>query len=273
MKLAILIWDSLPIFKCYLTKRQVNFKIKRIIWEHEVKSVWEHILYTFCFENVEEESWWKRGDTIVFPCLSCSTSQIASVSPTIAGSSAWCSQREAWVQSLLLKCPWAGKGDVHYLSRSEICRAAFSLSGRSLSLSLESGTAFSAQLPSISTGVWGRTGLVNKVVMHYRRRRLTSETFGFPKCLVWWAEVAEAVRQTAVWPYSAILQASCSLPSQGGEKSKNRHHHREKKYVSCLASVKFMGINRMMLLHRWWINKLDLTWPQTFGILMYFLIL
>jgi len=48
---------------------------------------------------------------------------------------------------------------------------------------LESGTAFSAQLPSISAREWGRTGLVNKVVMHYRKRRLTSEIFGFPKCL------------------------------------------------------------------------------------------
>lgn len=127
-----------------------------------------------------------------------------------------------------------------------------------LSFFLESGIALSAQLPSISSGAWGRAGLVNKVVMHYRRTRLTSETFGFPKCHVWWSELAEALRHTAILQYSAILQPSYTLPSEVRKKSENSHHHQKKKggesgggKESCFASMKFMRINRMMLLSRW----------------------
>lgn len=154
------------------------------------------------------------------------------------------------------------------LSHSDTFKAAFPLT-EDLSFFMESGTAFSAQLSSISTGVWGRTGLVNKVVMHYRR--LTSETFGFSVSgLMSWTTWS---CKTAVSWYSVVLRVSCSLPSQGREKSENSHHHLEKKCMSCHASVKLMGINRMMLLHRWRGNKIGPSWPQIFSLLIYFLIL
>jgi len=45
----------------------------------------------------------------------------------------------------------------------------------------------------------------------------------------------------------------------------------KRKNMSCLAPVKFMGINRMMLLNRWRVYRVGLTCPQIFDILMYFL--
>lgn len=133
-----------------------------------------------------------------------------------------------------------------------------------LSFFLESGIAFSAQLPSISSGAWGRAGLVNKVVMHYRRRRLTSETFGFPKCHVWWSDdlMIWASWSSKTCSNVAVFRCLTTIlhPAFWGQKEirkqppspkKKKKKCGGKKKESCFASMKFMRINRMMLLSRW----------------------
>lgn len=253
--------------------------MKGIIWEHKVKVMGEHILYKFCFQHVKAES---CGGMTFFPCLSSWTSQIASVIPTVASpanSSLWAHQHDTpkgkpRSSPFCWSLPEQGRMMYiicHYLlSRSETCRAAFSLTGRSLFLPgiwhcFLSPAAFH-QRRSVGQN---RTCKQGGDALQKEKADLRNIWISKVSGLMSWASWS----YKAVSPYSAILQASCSPLSQGGEKSENNHHHWEKKYVSCLASVKIMGINRMMLLHRWWVNKVGLTWPQIFGILMYFLIL
>lgn len=280
MKQAILAWDYLIIFfkKCYLTKRQVNFKMKVIIWE--LKVMWEHILYTFCFQNVKAESWGGGGVIFFSPACQVELHKLLQwFLPLHLQQIPLCRLISIiFPKGSLDPVPSAEESlsmerwcTLSVLSPSETCRAAFSLTGRSLFLpgiwhSFLSPAAFHQHRGMGQNRPCKQGGDAVQKEKTDLRNIWISKVSG----LMGWAA---SIRQTAVSLYSAILQASCSLPSQGGHKSENSHHHQEKKYMSCLASVKSMGISRMMLLHRCWVNKVGLTWPQIFNILMYFLIL
>lgn len=162
----------------------------------------------------------------------------------------------------------------HYLlSHSETCRAAFSLTVKSLSL----------------PGIWHR--FLSPAAFHQRRSvgqnrpckqggdALQKEKADLRN--IWISKVSHLM-SWASWSYKADSSitvfsylASILQPAFSGGRDIRitATTTKRKKYVSCLASVKFMGRTRMMLLNRWWVNKTGLTWPQIFGILMYFLIL
>lgn len=113
MKLPILIWDYYYYyFYCYLQKRLLNFKMKGIIWEHKVEVIWEHILFPKFWSRILEVMGKGQEGQFLFSFLSVWNSNCISIKFLPVGSSAWCSQREAWIQPFLLNWPWMEKNDV-----------------------------------------------------------------------------------------------------------------------------------------------------------------
>lgn len=219
--------------------------MKEIIWECKAKVIWEHILYTFYFQNVKTESWdgagWVEGWWGMIFFSSASQVELNSFSDFYS----WISSKFLSAGSLhdtpkgkprsffAKMCPswerWCTLSVTTSSPTQKLTGLSFLLQ-EDLSFFLESGTACSSQLPFIHAGLWGRTSLVNKVVMHYRRRRLTLKYI--------WISKVSALMSWASWSYGAessatifSCPAACSQPSQGGDKSENshHHHHQEKK--------------------------------------------
>lgn len=128
VKQAILIWGCFVLFfKMLLNKKTGGFKMKEIIWECKAKVIWEHILYTFYFQNVKTESWdgagWVEGGwgMIFFPLL-FKLNFIPSVISTLESPANSFLQAHCMIlpkgslDPFLLKCARAGKDDAHYLS-------------------------------------------------------------------------------------------------------------------------------------------------------------
>lgn len=173
--------------------------MKKIIWECKAKVIREHILYTFCFQNVKTESWdgvarWRGGGLMGHDIFS-SASQVGL--NYFSDFYSWISSKFLFAGSLhdipkgksrsfLLKCDWAGKDDAHYLSLPHLplrnLRTVFSLTGRSVLL-LGIWHCFlipAAFLPCRSVGQ-------NKPCKQggdaLQEEKADLKIFGFPKCL------------------------------------------------------------------------------------------
>lgn len=103
--------------------------MKEIICEYKAKVIWEHILYTFCFQNVKPEFWmgvarWRGGDLVEHNIFS-SASQVGLnyfsdfyswISSKFLSAGSLHDIPKGKSRSLLLKYAWAGTDDAHYLS-------------------------------------------------------------------------------------------------------------------------------------------------------------
>lgn len=112
-----------------LINKKGNFKMKEIIWEHKAKVIWEHILCTFCFQNVKTEFWmgvarWSGAGLVghdIFPSasqmgLNYFNDLYSGISSKFLSAGSLHDIPKGKSRSFLLKCPWAGEDDAHYLS-------------------------------------------------------------------------------------------------------------------------------------------------------------